>query len=122
MKRGFTLIEVLIVVIILGILATLALPQFTKMTRRARMAEAWAGLGGVRTAEAVYYMENNAYVGGWATSVLDFNAPSDNFAYSVNSPGAGVFTAYALGAAGAPEFAGLTAWVDNAGGRGSSGI
>ena len=122
MKIGFTLIEVLIVVTILGILSTLALPQFTKMTRRARLAEAWAGLGGVRTAEAVYYMEYNSYRGGLATSVLDFDAPSNRFTYSVLSPNAGIFTAYAIGNNAIPEFAGLTAWVDNSGGRGSSGL
>ena len=62
-KKGFTLIEVLIVVIILGILATLAVPQFTRMISRARMAEAWAGLGAVRTAQSIYWMEHSAYAG-----------------------------------------------------------
>ena len=122
MKRAFTLVEVLVVVIVLGILATIALPQFLKMGRRARLAEAWAGLGALKTAEGVYYLENDSYVGGIATAVLDFNAPSANFVYSVDSPAAGIFTAYATGDAAVPEFAGLTAWIDNTGAKGSSGI
>jgi prepilin-type N-terminal cleavage/methylation domain-containing protein len=68
-KRGFTLIEVLIVVIILGILATLAIPQFTSMVKRARLAEAWTGLGAVRTAQAIYKMEDPD--GDYATTMAD---------------------------------------------------
>ncbi len=68
-KRGFTLIEVLIVVIILGILATIAIPQFTSMVKRARLAEAWTGLGAVRTAQAIYKME--ASDGNYADDIAD---------------------------------------------------
>lgn len=107
MKKGFTLIEVLIVVIILGILATLAIPQFGKMVKRARLAEAWAGLGGIRTAQAVYYMEWNAYT--TSTGALDFDTPTGSiFDYSVPGASATTFTAQATGKG---DGAGITAWI-----------
>lgn len=58
-RSGFTLLELLIVVIIVGILASAALPQFTKMTTRAKTAEAYSALGDILTAESLYYVESN---------------------------------------------------------------
>ncbi len=60
-KSGFTLLELLIVVIIVSILAAVALPQFTKITERSRAAEAVAILGAIRTAQLVYYQEHGVY-------------------------------------------------------------
>ena len=59
--KGFTLIEVLIVIIIIGILATLLLPQIGGMAERARIAEAKSTLGAMRSALMVYYMENDTF-------------------------------------------------------------
>jgi len=108
-SKGFTLIEVLIVVIILGILATLAIPQFGKMRKRARLAEAWAGLGAVRTAQAVYFMEQDKYAD--AEGDLDFDPPSGGgFTYDILAGSAADFTAQASGI-GTTDFSGICAWV-----------
>ena len=56
-RKGFTLIEVLIVLIIIGILSTLLMPQIGGMIERARTAEAMGVLGAMRSALMVYYME-----------------------------------------------------------------
>ncbi|MCX5716065.1 MAG: prepilin-type N-terminal cleavage/methylation domain-containing protein [Candidatus Omnitrophica bacterium] len=61
MKRSFTLIELLIVIVIIGILASLAIPQYTKFTDQAKGAEAVANLGALRRAVNVYYAEVGDY-------------------------------------------------------------
>jgi len=116
-NKGFTLIEVLIVVIILGILATLAVPQFGKMRKRARLAEAWAGLGALRTAQAVYYMEHDNYA--IAIGDLDFDTPSGGgFSYTVSGAALGVsYTGYAQGHTPDADFSGANAWIFSDGAR-----
>ena len=60
MRKGFTLLELVIVLIIIGVLATLAIGQYARMVEKARGAEARQILGLIRTAEAGYRMENTA--------------------------------------------------------------
>jgi prepilin-type N-terminal cleavage/methylation domain-containing protein len=57
MKRGFTLLELVIVIIIIGVLATLGIQQYGRMIERARGAEARTILGQVRTAAAAHRLE-----------------------------------------------------------------
>jgi prepilin-type N-terminal cleavage/methylation domain-containing protein len=59
---GFTLVELMVVVIIVGILAAVAVPLYLGQTRRARLSEAMAGLGAIRSAENVYQTEKGAYL------------------------------------------------------------
>jgi len=61
-NKGFTLVELLIVVIIIGILATIAVPQYSKMTERAKMANGLNTLGSIKRAQNLYYLENNEYL------------------------------------------------------------
>ncbi|MFA5118065.1 MAG: prepilin-type N-terminal cleavage/methylation domain-containing protein [Candidatus Omnitrophota bacterium] len=62
MKRGFTLIELIIVIIIIGVLATLAVPQYLKSTERAKGAKARHALGIIAQAEKMYRAENDTYI------------------------------------------------------------
>jgi prepilin-type N-terminal cleavage/methylation domain-containing protein len=61
MKRGFTLLELIVVIIIIGILATLGFTQYTQVIEKGRSAEAKALLGNIRTAEIGYNTENGTY-------------------------------------------------------------
>ena len=64
LARGFTLIELMIVVAIIGILAAIAVPNFMKFQARARQSEAKANLKGFFTSVKAYFAEQGTYVCG----------------------------------------------------------
>ena len=59
---GFTLIELMIVVSIIGLLATIALPNYFQMVLRARRAEVPPNLASIRRAEVAYHVEWDVYL------------------------------------------------------------
>jgi len=63
MKKGFTLLEVIIVIIIIGILATLGLTQFGRIAEKARGAEAKAIIGTLRDLGAAFRLERGTVAG-----------------------------------------------------------
>ena len=63
-QRGFTLVELMIVVVIVGILAAVAIPMYRGSTDRARASEAVATLGSIRSAMRVYFAEHDTYNSG----------------------------------------------------------
>ena len=60
-KKGFTLVELLIVVSIIGVLATIGVPTFRTMSQKARKSEAKMALGALFTAETGFFSEYGYY-------------------------------------------------------------
>jgi len=96
LKNGFTLIEVLITLAILGILSAIAIPAYNGYITTAKMSEARNNIAALRLAQEEYYLENNSYFQGSTTDSTLSNASgglwtrtkgSDgiNFDYTVTS-------------------------------------
>jgi type IV pilus assembly protein PilA len=94
MKKGFTLLEILIVIIIIAILATFAIPQYIRAAKRAIASEAISVIGSIKGALARYYQEN----GDITTNLddLDIDNPNSvtghNFTYTISGTGIDGYT------------------------------
>lgn len=73
-KQGFTLMELLVVVLIIGILAAVALPQYQVAVAKSRYASAMTMVDSVWKAQQVYYMANGTYAGRFED--LDISLPA----------------------------------------------
>ncbi len=60
-KKGFTLIELMIVVAIIGILAAIAIPKFAELITKSKESSAKGTLGAVRSAITIYYSDTEGY-------------------------------------------------------------
>jgi type IV pilus assembly protein PilA len=95
-EKGFTLIELMIVVAIIGILAAVAIPNFLRYQAKSMQSEARVLLSGIYTSQTAYFAENNSYA--------DWDA--DFSAYVTGTPVAGYVTINQIGfePASAPRY------------------
>lgn len=108
MQAGFTLIELMIVVAIIGILAAIAVPNFMKFQARSRQSEAKTNLGSWSTGAKAYFAEYNTYDCGACGFEVD---GMNRYGYSLNGSAA---------IASNPKSGGLTA-CDPATGKSAKG-
>jgi prepilin-type N-terminal cleavage/methylation domain-containing protein len=64
-KKGFMLIELLVVVLIIGILAAIALPQYQNAVLKSKMAQSLPILKGISAAQEEYFLINGSYADGF---------------------------------------------------------
>ena len=83
--KGFTLVELLIVVAIIGVLSTIGVPTFRKMVTKAKKSEAKVSLGGLFTVESAFFTEYNTY--GNHLDKVGFEIEGSQRLYHVGFPG-----------------------------------
>lgn len=93
MKKGFTLLELVLVVIILGILAVIAIPRILANLETARGGEAYSTMRSIASAEMAYFANNGAFIGSFPIAAdLDSDGTTDinlvqpmspNFTYTI---------------------------------------
>src|ERR1035438_10431281 len=94
-KQGFTLIELMIVVAIIGILAAIAIPQFANLVSKSQEGRTKANLGTIRSALSIYYGDTEGWypTGPGALGLLSASArylnkiPNADLPATTNSAG-----------------------------------
>jgi len=90
-RKGFTLAELMITIVILGVLGGIALPRFFPQQEKARVAEAVAMLSAIRQGEVAYALEHSgaylqpANAADW--QLLGIDTPGGVFTYAVDAQG-----------------------------------
>lgn len=100
-EKGFTLIELLVVVAIIGILAAIAIPQFSEYRKQGFNARASSDLRNLATAEEAYFAANASY----ASALSSLTGFKQSPGVTINiQPGTSSFTADAHHSAGDKTF------------------
>jgi type IV pilus assembly protein PilE len=99
-SRGFTLIELMVVVAVIAILAAIALPSYRAQVRKSRRTDAIATINSIMLAEE-RFRTNNPNFAYWADTGFDFaSAPTSTYYTFALTPNAGSPTNYTLKATG----------------------
>lgn len=109
-SAGFTLIELMITVAIIGILAAVAIPAYSDYVIRGRIPDATSALGAKRVQMEQYFQDNHTYAPATAAPCVADTATSRFFTFSCSV--AGTATLYTLQAVGTGPMTGFNFTID----------
>ena len=126
-QSGVTLIELLIVVAIGGILASIALPAYRDYVIRGKLTDSQASLSATRTRLEQYYQDNRSYpaaCGGTATGLPTFTMPTSQYFTYACAAGTTAGQNYTLTATGVSTqgTGGFVFTIDEQGTRSTTGV
>jgi len=115
-ESGFSLIELMIVVAIIGVLAAIALPNYNEYITRSKITEAVSGLSDMRVKMEQFFQDNRTYAGACvAGTVAPLPAATSNFTFNCNADGGGSSlsaTGYMVRAVGIGSMSGFEYTID----------
>jgi type IV pilus assembly protein PilE len=102
-QNGFTLIELMIVVVVIGILSAVAYPSYSDYVKRGKLTEGTSALSDGRVKMEQFFQDNRTYIGGPAP------AATTNFTYATGNPS---LTTYTITATGIDSLAAFSYTID----------
>jgi len=90
-QRGFTLVELLVVIAVIGILASIAIPSYSNYSIRGKLIEGTSQLSDARVKMEQFFQDNRTYAGGTCP------AATANFTYACSNLTATTYTITATG-------------------------
>jgi len=102
-QHGFSLIELMVVVVVIAILSAVAIPSYTDYVKRGKLVEGTSSLSDGRVKMEQYFQDNRTYQGGPAPAATDY------FTYAVSGTST---TAYTISATGTRDLAGFVYTID----------
>lgn len=84
-RQGFTLLEMLVVVVILGVLASIAVPSFLNQVARSKQARALMYIGLVNRAQQAFFVENERFATSTAELGFAANHAPPDYTYTVTA-------------------------------------
>lgn len=126
-QRGFTLVELLVVIAVIGILASVAIPSYSNYSIRGKLMEATSALSDARIKMEQFYQDNRTYIGGTCpAATTNFTYACSNLTsttYTITATGKSNLSTYSytinesnVKASNTPWGNSTTCWVTNKGG------
>lgn len=103
-SRGFSLIELMVAVVVVGILASLAYPSFMGSIRKGRRAEAFAALTAVQQAQERWRANNSTYANSLSLLALPSTTAGGLYGIALANTGATGYEVIATGSSGGSQY------------------
>jgi type IV pilus assembly protein PilE len=117
-KKGFTLIELIIAIAVIGILLAVGLPAYTDSVKRGKLAEGTSTLSDGRVKMEQFFQDNRTYVGGPSpAATTNFTYATSNLTtttYKITATGTGSVAGFVYTINEANTKASTTPWGNNA--------